>query len=151
MTEPRRDRLQLWVSLPRPVDEVWAEIGGFTAIADWHPEVTSAEAAEIEGEPHRHLRLADGALVLERLVDRGPHHYSYAMVEGPLPLTAHQATLSCVAEDGGCHVYWSAVFEPADPSADDIVEGFYRIGLEALRARFSGRAAAVRAPQSTSR
>lgn len=138
MTEPTRDRIQLWVSLPRPPEEVWAEIGGFGAIADWHPEVVSAELAKIEGETHRHLRLADGTLILERLIESGPLHYSYEIVDGPLPLSDHRATLSCVAEEGGCHVFWSAVFEAGDPMADDIVEGFFRAGLEALRERFGG-------------
>lgn len=152
MAEPTRDRIQLWLSLPRAPEEVWAEIGDFGAIADWHPEVSSAELVEIEGETHRHLRLADDSLVLERLRDSGPLHYSYEMVDGPLPLGDHRATLSCVAEEGGCHVFWSAVFQPGDPAADDIVEGFYRVGLEALRGRFGGRQdAAARRDQSTSR
>lgn len=152
MTEPSRDRIQLWVSLPRLPGEVWAEIGGFGAIADWHPEVTSAELAQIEGETHRHLRLADGTLILERLIDSGPLHYSYEIVDSPLPLSEHRATLSCVAEDGGCHVFWSEVFEPEDPVADDIIEGFCRAGLEALRERFGGRGkTAARRAQKTSR
>ena len=48
----------------------------------------------------------------------------------------HRATLSCVAEEGGCHVFWAAVFEPTDPSADEIVSGFYEEGLRALRERY---------------
>ncbi|HUF86044.1 MAG TPA: SRPBCC family protein [Thermohalobaculum sp.] len=143
MTEPSRNRLQLWVSLPHPPEAVWAAIGDFAGIARWHPEIVSAELVEIDGDTHRHLRLADGALVLERLSETGDLHYSYEIVEGTLPLSDHRATLSCVAEDDGCHVFWSAVFEPGDPAVDDIVEGFYRIGLEALRARFGGRGRAA--------
>lgn len=139
MTEPSRDRIQLWVSLPRPPEEVWAGIGDFAAIADWHPEVAAAELVELEGETHRHLRLAENTLVLERLRDAGRLHYTYEIVDSPLPLSDHRATLSCVAEPDGCHVFWSAVFEPGDPAVDEIVEGFYRVGLEALRARFGGR------------
>lgn len=150
--EPSRDRIQLWVSLPADADTVWAEIGGFKAIADWHPEVVSAELAEIEGETHRHLRMADDSLILERLVETGPRHYTYEIVDSPLPLTGHRATLSCVPEEDGCHVFWSVVFEPTDPAADDIVEGFCRSGLETLRQRFGGRGeAAARRAQKTSR
>ena len=138
-TGPVRDRIQLWVSLPEAPETVWAAIGGFDAIADWHPEVESVELVEIEGETHRHLRAADGGLFLERLAETGEHHYSYETVDSPLPLSGHRATLSCVAEEGGCHVFWSAIFEPQDPVADEIVEGFFRVGLEALRDRFGGR------------
>ena len=50
-----------------------------------------------------------------------------------------RATLACVAEESGCHVYWSAFFVPADEQghlSDDIVAKFYEIGLEALRSRY---------------
>jgi hypothetical protein len=84
------------------------------------------------------VTLSDGGLLLERLIETGPHHYTYEIVDGPLPLTDHRATLSCVAEEGGCHVFWSAVFEPTDPSTDEIVSGFYEMGLRALRERYDG-------------
>lgn len=152
MTEPSRDRIQLWVKLPRAPGEVWAAIGGFDAIAEWHPEVAEAELVELDGESHRHLRMTDGALSLERLVETGPLHHSYAIIESRLPVSDHRATLSCVAEEDGCHVFWAAVFEPADPAVDEIVEGFYRIGLDALRARFGGRhETGARRAQKTSR
>lgn len=150
--EPSRDRIQLWVSLPAGADTVWAGIGGFDAIADWHPEVVSAELAEIEGETHRHLRMTDESLILERLVEKGPRHYTYEIVDSPLPLIGHRATLSCVPEEDDCHVFWSVVFEPTDAAADDIVEGFCRSGLETLPRRFGGRGgAAARRAQKTSR
>ena len=138
MTHATRDRIQRWVSLPKPPETVWAQIGGFGDIAAWHPGIDSAEVVEIDGDIHRHLKMSDGGLLLERLIETGPHHYTYEMADGPLPLADHRATLSCVAEAGGCHVFWSAVFEPTDPSADDIVAGFYEEGLRALRERYGG-------------
>jgi hypothetical protein len=132
-----RDRIQRWVSLPHPPEKIWAEIGGFGDIAAWHPGIESTQVFDIEGEVHRHLTLGDGGLIMERLVETGPHHYTYEIIDSPLPLVDHRATLSCVAEDGGCHVYWSAMFEPTDPSADEIVSGFYEEGLRAMRERYS--------------
>jgi hypothetical protein len=136
MTEATRDRIQRWVSLPVASDKLWAEIGGFGDVAAWHPGVDSVEVIEIEGEIHRHLTITDGGLLLERLIATGPHHYTYELVDGPMPLANHRATLSCVTEPGGCHMFWSAVFEPTDPAADDIVAGFYEEGLRALRERY---------------
>lgn len=133
-----RDRIQRWVKLPRPVDEVWAVIGDFGSIAGWHPDVTSAEVFEIEGEIHRHLRIGEGGVTLERLIEAGPHHLTYEIIDSPLPVVDFRATLSCVAEDGGCHVFWSAMYEPTDPTADEIVTAFYEEGLRALRERFGG-------------
>jgi len=138
MTHALRDRIQRWVSLPHPPEKIWAEIGGFGAMADWHPGISSTEVVDIEGETHRHLTLNNGGLLLERLIETGPRYYTYEIADSPLPLADHRATLSCVAEEGGCHVFWSAVFEPTDPSADEIVSGFYEEGLRALRERYGG-------------
>ena len=136
MTQTVRDRIQRWVSLSRPPDGVWAQIGGFGDIAAWHPDVEKADLAEIEGDIHRHLQIAGAGPTFERLIETGPLYYTYEILDSPLPLSDHRATLSCVAEPGGCHVFWSAMFEPTDPSADDIVTAFYEDGLRALRDRF---------------
>ncbi|GIX14475.1 MAG: hypothetical protein KatS3mg118_2434 [Paracoccaceae bacterium] len=83
---PHHSRVQGWVDLPRPADEVWAVIGPFAAIAEWHPSVASAEIVEIDGDIHRHLRLVDDELILERLIAEEPRLYRYEMVETPLPV-----------------------------------------------------------------
>lgn len=127
------------VSLPADRDAVWAAIGGFAHIAEWHPLIARAELTEIDGETYRHLTSIDGELFLERLIESGPHHLTYEMVDGPLPVADHRATFSVVAEPGGCHVYWSAYFEPTGSDAhlaDEIVGTFYEIGLGAIRDRF---------------
>jgi len=136
MSEPLHDRIQLWIELPAKADTVWAEIGDFGAIAEWHPDVVSAEIVEIEGDTYRHLRLAEGVLALERLVKTGERFYTSEIVESPLPMENHRATLSCVPEKEGCRVFWSAVFDPLDPIVDEIIEGFFETGLEALRQRY---------------
>jgi hypothetical protein len=133
------DQVRRMVSLPAAPDKVWAAIGGFASIADWHPLIASAELTEIEGEAYRHLRTTEGDLFLERLMEVGPRHLTYATEDGPLPVSDHRATLSCVAEAGGCHVHWSAYFVPTGPDEHltaEIVGAFYEIGLQALQERF---------------
>jgi hypothetical protein len=130
------DRLQRWVSLPRPAEEVWTAIGGFGRMSDWHPWIERTELLEIDGLPHRHLILMDGELFLERLLVERGLYYTYSTLQGPLPFDDHRATLSCVPERDGCHVFWSAYFVATDPAADEMVLGFYEAGLEALRERF---------------
>lgn len=134
------DRIQRMVSLPADRDAVWAEIGGFGRIAEWHPLIDSVELTEIEGDAYRHLRTTEGELFFERLIEAGPHHITYEIMDGPLPVSDYRATLSCVAEDGGCHVHWSAHFKPtqdAERLSDEIVAKFYEIGLQALRERYA--------------
>lgn len=130
------DRLSRMVQLSSSADEVWAEIGDFGRISEWHPMIKKSEQVEIEGEPYRHLETVDGELILERLVETGPHHYAYEIVDSRLPVDGYRALFSCVPEGTGCHVYWSAHFEATDPSADEIVAAIYEEGLRAIRERF---------------
>lgn len=135
--EHTHDRVRRWVRLPAPAEEVWAVVGGFGSVADWHPAVIESPVFEMEGETCRHLKLSDGGLFLDALREAGPASYRYAVLDGPAALGEARGALSAVAEaDGGCHVYWSLDFEPLDPAADAIVAGLIESGLEALRARW---------------
>ncbi len=137
MPHTQHDRVLRLVMLNAPKDKVWSEIGGFADIADWHPVFKEAEIVELAGEVHRHLTTIDGDLVIEKLLETGPNFYRYAIVDSGLPVEDYRATLSCVAEKDGCHVYWAADYEPTDPSADDIIIGVYEAGLAALRDRYA--------------
>lgn len=143
MTHDTHDRIRRWVSLPVAASEIWARIGDFGAMADWHPLVRQSPVLEIGGATHRHLTLEDEGLSVERLVGTGPRHYSYAVIDGPFPVNDCTGTLSAVPEADGCHVFWSMDFEPTDPVADDIIAGFIEAGLRSLRGRFGATAAAV--------
>lgn len=133
------DRLSRMVRLPVSAEEAWKVIGDFGGMAEWHPLVVECQLAELEGETYRHLTLVDGEKIFERLVETGPHYYTYTIEEGPLPVDDYRATLSAVDEDEGCHVYWSAFFTPTAPDereSDQIIAYIYETGLEALRQRF---------------
>lgn len=133
------DRIQRMVELKAGREEVWAAIGGFGAIADWHPLIDECELTEIAGDIYRQLTTVDGENLLERLVAEGDHFHRYATVESNLPISDHSSTLSCVAEKDGCRVFWSAYFEPSagdERLSDEIVAKYYEIGLAALVERF---------------
>ena len=136
--ETHRDRVERWIDLPAKAEAVWAEIGPFGAIGDWHPWVESCHVMEVEGETHRHLTLVDGEHVLERLTEHGPHHHRYEILEGPLPVENYRATLTCFEEPGGCRVFWSSTFDAEDPAADQTIAALYEAGLKALQDRFGG-------------
>jgi hypothetical protein len=137
MTHDNHDRIRRWVRLKTPVAEVWSAVGAFDSVAAWHPMVEDSPAFELDGEPCRHLKLTDGGLFLDRLLDRGETSYRYAVVEGPAALSEAVGTFSATPEaDGGCRVFWALDFQPDDPNADDIVAGLIESGLRALRDRF---------------
>lgn len=56
-------------------DQVWRLIGGFDALPDWHPLITRSEAQE--GGRIRRLTLADGAVVIERLLSFSENDRTY--------------------------------------------------------------------------
>lgn len=137
MTHESHDRIRRWVRLKAPVEEVWAAAGPFDSVAAWHPMVADSPGFDLDGEPCRHLKLEDGGLFLDRLLETGETSYRYAVVEGPAALSEAVGTFSAVGEaDGGCRVFWALDFQPDDPSADDIVAGLIESGLRALRDRF---------------
>lgn len=133
------DRIERMVELSAQRETVWALIGAFGAVADWHPLIAEAELTELDGDIYRQLSTTEGENFLERLIEEGDHFHRYSTVEGNLPISDHRSTLSCVAEAEGCRVFWSAYFEPSagdERLSDEIVAKFYEIGLAALVERF---------------
>ena len=66
--------------------------------------------------------------------------YSYAIIEGPLPVSDYKATLSVTQSAGKTVVIWSSTFEPngvSEEEATSIVGGVYDTGLEAVKQRFA--------------
>ena len=62
------------VTLPGTPEEIWAAMGGFCAVADWHEAVASCEAEERGGATIRTLALeGGGTLVEERLSEEVTH------------------------------------------------------------------------------
>lgn len=127
-------------------EQLWKAIGGFAAIADWHPAV---EKAELQGEGEgkgtlRVLQLAGGGKIVERLEEISPTErvYSYSIVEGPLPVANYRAEIRVVDNgDGTSTVTWSSSFEPAgvdENKAVEVIRGIYEAGLENLRKMYGG-------------
>jgi hypothetical protein len=128
-------------ALESSADEVWAAIGGFNHLPEWHPGVASSTLED--GGRVRRLRLADGGALVERLhsFDERERCYSYGIEQGPLPV-ARYVSLLRVCEPpsgGGCRVEWSGEFAPDGvPEAEAIrlISGIYRAGLNRLAERF---------------
>jgi Polyketide cyclase / dehydrase and lipid transport len=134
-----------------PIEQVWRRIRDFNALADWHPGI--AKSAIEGGKPSdqvgcvRVLTLQDGAIIREQLLEMSDlgHHYSYSILEGPLPVANYRATLRLRRISDGNRTFadWSATFDP-DPSekqteAEDFVSnGVFQGGFDALKKHFGG-------------
>jgi len=123
-------------------NKVWDLIGGFNALADWHPAVEKSELEE--GGTIRRLHLMGGGEIVEKLQrsDDDDHVYSYSILEGPLPVKGYVAEIRVRPEGDGCEVEWSSSFEPAGASESDAVQAIhdvYQAGFDNLKKIFGMR------------
>lgn len=128
-----------------PAKTVWAVIGNFNALPDWHPAVEKSELKSKDGDTLRKLSLVGGGTIEEKLekIDDKERRYTYSIVSGPLPVSNYTATLKVrEAETGtGCTVEWSSEFEAkGTPEGDAIaaIRGIYEAGFENLKKMFGG-------------
>jgi len=125
------------VDLPVPAREVWADIGGFQDIAEWHPAIVRSRPERAADLEYRHLTAADGAEFTEQLLDRGGHYYRYRINSSPLPVDHYESTFEVDSAGAGSRVTWSSSFTPTAPGAQEKVADIYEAGLGALRERFA--------------
>ena len=137
MPEVRRS-----VRLPASAARVWATIGGFNALPEWHPAVERSELSD--GGRTRTLYLAGGGRIVEGLDehDAAARRYRYRFIESPLPIEKYRSSLS-VRDEGadGCTVEWRGDFASDDAvrtQMEKAVAGIYDTGLENLRRLFGG-------------
>lgn len=121
---------------------VWAAIGDFCGIANWHPAVAKCELSNKDGATFRTLTLKDGAKLLEKQTafDAAKMTYSYTIEDGPLPVAKYASTLRVVAKDKGATIEWTGNFDAkgaADAEAVKTITGIYDGGVEALVAKSS--------------
>ncbi len=117
----------------RSADDLWGRVGGWGSIHEWHPAVKSTDVSE-DGSV-RTLTLGDGAVIVEKLLERNERSYSYRFEESPLPVKDYRATFQVRADGDGSVVEWEGTFEPAgisDAEAVELIEGIYQAGLDAL-------------------
>jgi hypothetical protein len=92
-----------------------------------------------DGGRLRHLKTADGAIIIERLLtfDEDQKQYTYALLEGPSPVIDYVGTMSAKNDgQGGTLVSWSSTFLIKDADETEVTrlfENLYREGLERLK------------------
>lgn len=134
-------KVTMSMELPSGVDKVWDVIGGFNAIANWHPAVEKSELSD--GGEMRTLSLAGGGQIVERLekLDDAGHSYRYSIVDSPLPVSNYTAEIQVQpnADGKSCTVQWSSDFKAAgapDLEASKVIEGIYQAGFDNLKKMF---------------
>jgi hypothetical protein len=121
----------------KPAD-VWAVVGDFCAIKDWHPAVVKCEKVGEGGDTYRLLTLKDGGKIKEKLTDTDDTSYTYEIVESPLPVKDYEATLYVGKDDepDRVEIEWEAEFDAdgvEDAEAKKIITGIFNAGVGGIK------------------
>ncbi len=144
------------VSIDAPASKVWDAVKNFDGLNTWHPAVAKDEiVAGTNNKPgaERLLTLKDGGTIKEKLLsfDSKSRKFSYAIVEGVLPVSSYTSTMVVKSTGKGkSAVTWSGSFKrkdtgdhPADNANDktamDAVNGVYQSGLDNLKKVVEGK------------
>lgn len=143
MTAARAESVTKTADVKGTPAAVWADIGPFCSIKDWHPAIGKC-TTDGKTPPTRTLVTKDGAATFnetETARDDKAMSYSYKINSSPLPLTGYVSTISVAANPaGGSIITWKSTFTPAagkDAAASDAVGGIYQSGLDAIKAKFA--------------
>ena len=140
---PQKASLTRSINVTGSPATVWAAIGPFCSISEWHPAIASC-SEDGKSPPTRTLKTRAGdATFVELQTARNTirHSYSYTFTSAPIPVTNYNSTLSIIANDhGGSTVRWSGVYRPnpgMDRAAANALSGIYVSGLQSIQARFA--------------
>lgn len=119
------------VTIDRTPDEVWAVVGRFEGLDEWMPGIDSCE---MDGDVRK--LSSQGMELHEKLMarDEDARTLSYSLVEGPIPIEHHLATISVQPEGEGARLVWSFEVEPDEMAAvfGPIYDGSVRAVKEQL-------------------
>ncbi len=145
---PTRQKVTETITINAPAAAVWARMGNFDALKDWHPAVvdSSADKGNAEGSV-RTVKLKAGGEIVETLQahDAAGMKYSYrAKQGGALPVTNYSSSLQVTADGNKSVVEWRGAFyrgfpnnDPPPDQNDDAavkaVTNVYQTGLAQLK------------------
>jgi hypothetical protein len=114
---------------------VWAKIGNFCGIANWHPAIAKCTLSA-DGKI-RTLDVKGGGVIHEKqeMRDDATRSYSYSIIDGPLPVANYLSTISVAADGAGSKLTWTGKYDAkgaSDADAKKVIDGIYQSGLDAL-------------------
>ena len=119
---------------------LWAKIGGWCAIAEWHPAIAKCEESKDGDIEFRTLTLKDGGVIKEKLLEKGTTSYKYEITESPLPVKNYTAMFSVAPDDDDLdeiNVLWSATYDSngaEDKEARKVIDGIFKAGMDNIKA-----------------
>ena len=102
------------VSIDRSPDDVWALVGDFGGLGDWMPGI---ESCELDGDVRKLQTM--GMEIHEQLKERddGARRIAYSIVQSPMPVEHHLATLTVTPDGDGSKLEWAYEVRPDEMAA----------------------------------
>lgn len=118
--------------------EIWAVVGDFCAIKDWHPAVAECVETKEGDATFRTLTLKDGGKIKEKLTGTEDTAYTYEIVESPLPIKNYKSKLWLEVDDEPDRsvILWQSDFDANGASDDDakkIITGILSDGVKGIK------------------
>ncbi|MEO8714033.1 MAG: SRPBCC family protein [Acetobacteraceae bacterium] len=109
-------------------DALWAKVGDFCGISNWHPAVASCSLSA-DGKT-RTLALKGGGEIVEHLVSRNnkKRSYTYTIVKSPFPVSDYRSTIHVAPATGGSALVWTGTYKAkgaSDADAKKVIDGVY--------------------------
>lgn len=135
--------------VPAGAEDVWQLVRDFDGLPGWHPAISASELSTgtaTEVGAVRRLTLADGGVVVERLVtlDDTARSYTYEILESPFSVRRYVSTIRVtpVTDSGQAFVEWWTEYDADSGDEAELsalfADGVFAVGISALRARFGG-------------
>jgi hypothetical protein len=126
------------IEAPGLPPEVWALVGEFCAIQNWHPAVAKCEETKEGDVTFRTLTLKDGGKIKEKLTGTEATAYTYEIVESPLPVKNYKSKLWLEVDDEPDRtiIYWQSDFDAngkSDEEAKKIMTGILGDGVKGIK------------------
>jgi hypothetical protein len=126
------------IEAPGLPPEIWEVVGGFCAIKNWHPAVSSCEETKEGDATFRTLTLKDGGKIKEKLTGTEDVAYTYEIVESPLPVKNYKSKLWLEVDDEPDRtvIYWQSDFDAngkSDEEAKKIITGILGDGVKGIK------------------
>jgi hypothetical protein len=125
---------------------LWAQFGGWCAIAEWHPVIKKCEESKDGDTEYRTLTLQDGGVIKEKLLERGNGSYRYAITESPLPVKNYEAQFTVTPDDDDLdevNIVWAATYDAADGKEDaearKTIDGIFKDGIESIKGKLGNK------------
>jgi hypothetical protein len=138
-------KLEIEVDAKKVAEEgaaIWAKVGGWCAISEWHPAVAKCEESKDGAGEFRTLTLKDGGVIKEKLVSKTDRSYKYQIIESPLPVKNYEAQFSLTPDDDDedeVNLVWAATYDAADgkdaKEARGVIDGIFKAGMDSLKGK----------------